>query len=113
GVILIDRIELLWTGQGRPYPTFSEEETRIGALIADFDVPEAMERVFTAIHAVADFSGPPALPRPSWKPPKLSYLAALEDRRGVLRIEHQGAEETVFTGIRVEPAADANAIEID
>lgn len=113
GSFLISHVELLHTGQGRPYPTFNADETKVIATINEFDSPDTIDKAFRAIHAKVDFSGPPQLVRKDWTPPKLSHVPAADDRQGMLRIDHSGFEEVIFTGIKVDGVAGANAIAID
>ncbi|MEX2389560.1 MAG: hypothetical protein WD534_16915 [Phycisphaeraceae bacterium] len=113
GTVLIDRVELLHTGRGQPYPTFDADAVQVIASIADFALSDAMGGVFTATHKGVDFSGEPQLARPTWTPPKLSHHVPDDGRGGALHIEHRGQEEVAFTGIKVAGAAEANAIAID
>ncbi len=114
GTLLIERADLLNQGRGQPYPSFKPEDIKTIASISDFANPDSLAQVFTATHEPADLSGPPKLTRPTWKPPILGYKAdAPGTHHGILTVEHQGSEEVVFTGIKVTPASEANAVAID
>ncbi|MEX0746093.1 MAG: hypothetical protein WD118_10875 [Phycisphaeraceae bacterium] len=113
GTVLIDRVELLHTGRGRPYPTFETDDVQVVAPVADFDSPDDMAKVFTGTHKGVDFTGEPRLARPTWTPPKFSHRETEGGNRGVLHIEHRGQEEVAFTGIKVTGAEEANAIALD
>lgn len=114
GSLLIDRIELLATGRGKPYPTFEADEVEVLATLGEYDGQQDVGRVFTATHAKTDLTGEPRRARKAWGPPQISHVAEAEDdRRGVLKVEHQGAEEVAFTGIETTPPTGANAIAFD
>lgn len=114
GRMLIDRIELLTTGHGRPYPTFEPGEVEVLATVGAYDGPQDVGRVFTATHAKTDMTGDPVRSRQAWGPPQIAHVPVTEDgRQGVLKVEHQGAEEVAFTGIETSPPPGANAIAFD
>ncbi len=114
GTLLIERIDLLTQNRGKPYPTFPPQDIKPIAPIADFANPDSLNQVFAATHEPADFNAPLKPTRPTWKPPLFSHTPKNADgKEGFLTIEHQGAEEIAFTGIKLTPAPAANAIAID
>jgi hypothetical protein len=125
GEILIDQVELISRGEGRPYPEFAAAEVRHVATIADFEDEAEMDRAFTFFQEPIDFSRPPYLVRPDWRPPQLARVKAERDEpapgipaaggRYALRFEQRGTEETCFAGVKTkgETTTGAGALAID
>jgi hypothetical protein len=114
GTLEIQRIDLINQGRGKAYPAIKPDDVKVIAAISDFTDADSLKQVFTATHEAADFQAPPKPTRPSWRPPMLTHLQDAQDgHQGVLNIAQLGAEEVAFTGIKVVPAPQANAIAID
>jgi hypothetical protein len=114
GTVLIEKVEVLNQGRGRATATFAEKDVKVVSEIAGFGEAKDVERVFTATHESADFSGPAKLTRANWKPGVVGLKAEAGDgHAGVLTVEQQGAEEVVFTGMKVTGEKEANAIALD
>jgi hypothetical protein len=110
GEFLLDQIELVTQGEGRPYPRFTTEQIRVVAKIADFEDPAERQRAFTFFHEPIDLTKPPYLVREGWKPPLLNLVAEGKSGKFSLRAEHRGIEEACFTGIHALGLKEANAI---
>lgn len=115
GEMLIDQVELVAQGQGRPYPTFTPEQIRTVAAGPDFEDAVSMEHVFTVMSNTAEqprFDQPPHLVRKTWPPPRLARVAEGKTGRHSLEMTMTGTEEVCFAGIKLAGAgaAEANAI---
>ena len=113
GEMLIDQIELIARGEGRPYPTFEPAQVQTVAPGIDFEEPAAMDRSFTVMTSTTDrpdFDREAHLIRKAWAPPQLARVAEGQSGRHSLEMVMTGAEEACFAGVQVGGVAEANAI---
>jgi len=115
GEFLIDRIEVVSLGEGRPFAKFEPNQVRPVRSIADFE-DGRHDRAFTLYMAAAEAEWFDE----SWKrekplrfaPMQLSVADTGLDGRKSLQCAGRTAEEVHCTGIRTEGAAEANAIAV-
>lgn len=115
GEFILERIEVVSTGEGQLFPTFAETDIRTIKTIADFEAGKT-DGVFHLYMA----DGETEWFEQSWKrekplrfqPPELSIVA--DSERGTKSLVSVGpsAEEVHCTGIQTARAPDANAIRI-
>ena len=113
GEILIDQVELIAKGQGRPYPAIDPESVVVAEKAADFEDPSAMEQAFTVMTNVTDqpkFEGEPQLVRKTWPPPRIARVAEGKQGGHSLEVVMTGTEEVCFAGMKLKGVAGANAI---
>ena len=113
GEVLIDQIELLAHGQGRPYPTFEPAAIRTVAPGIDFEDPASMEKAFTVMTDVTEqpsFEQAPHLVRKGWVPPRIARVGEGRTGRHSLEMVMTGTEEVCFAGLRILGTAEANAV---
>ncbi len=133
GVILIDQIELISLGEGRPFPVFADHEIRQVRMIADFEDP-GRDRVFSLLHGYDHNQGLKNVLEQSWRrrPEEPNSARWLDKERAVLvhepvrfNIIREGmtgkrslsasalfAEELSFALIRTKGEPLANALEL-
>lgn len=115
GEVLIDRIDLVNLGEGRPFAKFAPAQVRAVEPIIDFEDGK-MDRVFNLFMSAAESEWF----EESWKrgkalrfePMRLSLVDAGMDGRKSLQCEGRTAEEVHCTGVRASGAAQANAIAV-
>ena len=113
GEMLIDQVELIAHGQGRPYPAFEPAQIRTIASGIDFEASASMEKVFTVMTNTTEqpkFDQTPHLVRKGWAPPKIARVAEGKAGRHSLEMVMTGTEEVCFAGVQLAGAAEANAI---
>ncbi len=112
GEFLLDQVELITRGEGRPFPKFPPDQIRHIATAADFEAEE-LSKAFTFFQEPIDLTQSPYLVRPNWQPPTLSRVDTRPQGGKSLRIEQRGTEEVCFTGIMLPAARAANALALD
>ncbi len=79
GTILLDQVELVNRGEGRPFPVFTETQIQIlGPSFKPGQQAKAEAAVFTAfscVHYQPAFSGEPKVVRQSWQPPVIGIVS--------------------------------------
>ncbi|WP_425613882.1 hypothetical protein NA78x_003726 [Anatilimnocola sp. NA78] len=112
GELLIDQVELLTYGEGRPFPVFTDEQVRKVATIADFEGTTDLQQAFTYFQEPIDFAKPAHVVRPDWLPPQLALVTEGQTGKQSLQAQQRGTEETCFTGIHSIGKREANAIQL-
>ena len=111
GVILIDKIELISTGKGKPFPVFQARDVQIIEPIADFETPADMSKIFSATLAEIDLDlDSPPIDR--FIPVVSNRTQNGENGEGVWEVNHRFHEEKAFTGIKIPQVTGANAIQL-
>ena len=98
--ILIDDVQLISTGAGRPYPTFSPADIAVVGQALEFNAPAGLEPTFTASHLVRA-ANPPA---------KLSLTNGPTPGTSAWQTVLRGQEEVSFAGVKVQTDSSANAL---
>jgi hypothetical protein len=118
GKILIDRIELVAKGEGKPFPSFKNEDVKTIQTVADFENLSDMGKIITAYMHDVDRKGPlpdfskgrgNTVARDVWDTAAVS-LRVPDDRAGghVWQLTRMFHEELSFVGIRLPQNKDAN-----
>ena len=113
GVFLIERIELVALGEGKPFPRFSPQQMQPVRSIATFE-DGRWDQAFTLYMAAAEtewFDESWRRTKPlRFEPMKLSVVDDGLDGRRSLKCHGRTAEEVHCAGVHTEGAPDANAI---
>lgn len=89
GVILIDQIELVSTGEGRPFPQFEPSQIQQISMIADFEHDRDLEKVATILHGYNSGQGQEDTFVQSWRRnPDEPNVARWKDQRNRL-LDHE------------------------
>ncbi|QDU97887.1 hypothetical protein [Lignipirellula cremea] len=114
GELLLDQVELISRGEGRPYPTFQADELQPVGEPVDFEQPADRELAFSFLQDPIDLTRPPYLARPTWPPPKIERVADGETGKFSLAIEQHGTEEVAFAGVKLlgPPAANGLTVQL-
>jgi hypothetical protein len=111
--LLVDRIDLVSVGEGKPFVTFAPQQIRPVQPIVDFEDGKR-ERVFNLYMSAAEaewFDESWTRTKPlRFAPMQLSVVAKGLDGRKSLECLGRTAEEVHCTGVRTSGAAQANAI---
>ena len=115
GECLIDDIEVIALGEGKPFATFSSEQIKPVKSIADFE-DSKHDQVFTLYMAAAEtewFDESWIRSKPlRFEPMQIAVIDTGLDGRKSLECRGRTAEEVHCTGVRTNGAADANAIAV-
>jgi hypothetical protein len=115
GECIIDDIEVVALGEGKPFATFSPEQIQTVKTIADFEDGKR-DQAFNLYMAAAEaewFDESWVRSKPlRFEPMKLAVIATGLDGRKSLECRGRTAEEVHCTGVRTSGAADANAIAV-
>jgi hypothetical protein len=115
GECLLDDIEVVALGEGKPFATFSPDQIKPTKTIADFENGKH-DQSFTLYMAAAEaewFDESWIRTKPlRFEPMKLAVIDAGLDGRKSLDCRGRTAEEVQCTGVRASGAADANAIAV-
>ncbi|MGE3803252.1 MAG: hypothetical protein AB7K24_01120 [Gemmataceae bacterium] len=109
GTLLLDEVELVARGEGRPFVQPADDQIERVALIADFEQPADLSRTFTFFQEPIDLDKPPHLVREGWLPPTLARAAQGQTGKFSWQIEQKGTEEVAFAGIMATGPPRANA----
>lgn len=116
GDFLIERIEVVARGEGRPFPEFAAEQVRTVRKVADFDDAATAPSPFTlymAANEVEWFEQSWLREKPlRFEPPRFEVVDDAERKSRVLCALGRFAEEVHCAGLITEPAAQANAIRL-
>ncbi|MCB1063314.1 MAG: hypothetical protein KDN20_10390 [Verrucomicrobiae bacterium] len=109
GEFLIDRLDLVGRGEGRPFPVFSDDQVKSVKTIADFE-DRNLDQVFTFYMA----DGESEWFEQSWKREKPLRFTPTEIsiENGTLITSGPVAEEVHCTGVKTKGVAGAKAIRI-
>lgn len=114
GEMLIDQVELIAKGEGRPFPDLPPDSVDKLEGIADFEQEQDLAKAFTVLMAdnqdkefTLSWTRDPA---PRYPPPVLSIVNDEQTGRRALSITATFAEEILWAGIKARPRAEANAI---
>lgn len=115
GECLIDDIELIALGEGKPFPTFAADQIEPIKTIADFE-DDSLDRVFTIYMAASEsesFDESWIRSKPlRFEPMQLSVIDTGLSGRHALQCRGRTAEEVHCTAIHTCGVADANAVAI-
>lgn len=115
GDVLIDRIDLVALGEGRPFATFTPAQVTQVRAIADFENGR-LDDVFNAYMAAAEaewFEESWTRSKPlRFEPMRLAVVDAGSVGKKSLECRGRTAEEVHCTGVRTSGVADANAIAV-
>lgn len=113
GECLIDDIEVVALGEGRPFPNFPADQIEPVSIIADFESGNSVS-AFTLYMAAAEsewFDESWRRSKPlRFEPMQLSVIDAGLDGHKALQCRGRTAEEVHCVGVQTSGAADANAI---
>jgi hypothetical protein len=130
GELLVDRVELVSTGLGRPYPQPAPEQITPVATVADFETTNDLSLAFSYTTVPLDLSGP----RPTnytktstttsgkivvagktiqwYQPPRRALIDQSTNGLYSLEVKQTGYESFAFTGLRLPNPDGANAIQM-
>jgi len=115
GECLIDDIEVVALGEGKPFATFTPAQIQPVKSIADFE-EDKRDQAFNLYMAAAEdewFDASWIRSKPlRFEPMKLAVIDTGLDGRKSLECRGRTAEEVHCTGVRTSGAADANAIAV-
>ena len=113
GELLIERIDVVTLGEGKPFPTFSQEQVLTVQSIATFE-DERRDQAFTLYMAASEtewFEESWRRTKPlRFEPMQLKVAETGMDGQHSLECHGRTAEEVHCAGVRTEGAPDANAI---
>ncbi|MBL9133923.1 MAG: hypothetical protein JNG86_22110, partial [Verrucomicrobiaceae bacterium] len=115
GEILIDRIDLVALGEGKPFATFSPAQIQPVRTIADFEDGQRGDSftLYMAANEAEWFDESWTRSKPlRFEPMKLAVIDAEGDGGHSLECSGRTAEEVHCAGVRTKGAADANAIAV-
>ncbi len=122
GKVLIDRIELIAKGEGKPFPTFRPAEVKVVERVADFENEKDMEVLFTSYLQPLNQSGPPperlkmsdkmkGYKRPDYAAPLTRTRDGISGSQ-VLEFTKQFHEELSYVGAKLPQGNEANALQM-
>ncbi len=110
GAILIDDVQLVSKGEGRPFASFSAEQIETVGEIADFEDPAQLAQAFTFFQEPIDLTREPHLVRDYWTPHLLRRVEQGRTGKFSLEAEQRSSEEVSFVGLKALGSEEANAL---
>ncbi|MCZ7646694.1 MAG: hypothetical protein M5U26_15640 [Planctomycetota bacterium] len=115
GEALVDHLELVAKGEGRPFPRFTSDQVSPVKELADFEGPDGLARAFTALLAdnqVKDFAASWTGEKHTYPPPVLGLAKDPASGKQALTIKANFLEEILWGGVKVAGVPGANALRI-